>query len=147
MQDRDLKRAMNQSKLYRVVTSLILMGGLASCLVSTPRGQYQRAIDAISQGQYNRGISELGQVIKSEPNFAEAYMTRGIAYSETGQIKAAIADYQKAIEINPELVEAYYNLGNAHMQAKAYPEAIAAYTQTLEPVSYTHLTLPTKRIV
>ena len=45
--------------------------------------------------------------------------------------------------------------GNAAMQKKDYPTAIDCYTKALQisplnpiyPVSYTHLTLPTKRIV
>lgn len=117
-------------KHRRVALSLVFF--LASCVVSTPRGLYQRSVEAIAQGEYDRGISGLSRAIESDPKFAEAYVSRGIAYAETGNINKAIADYQTALTLNPKLVDAHYNLGNAHMQAKSYEKAIASYSETLK---------------
>ena len=45
------------------------------------------------------------------PEDADAYNNRGLAYADKGEVDAAIRDHNKAIEVNPELAEAYYNRG------------------------------------
>ena len=102
-----------------------------SCTISTPKGLYSQATDAIAQGKHEQAISGLTKAIESDPKFAEAYVNRGIAYSEIGNVEAAIADYTKAIEIKPDLIDAHYNLGNAHMQLEEYSQAIAAYDKVI----------------
>ena len=57
-------------------------------------------------------------------------------------------DFMKDPENNPEVwPEAYWPENYEPKNRQEWDEAIDAYEKELEPVSYTHLTLPTKRIV
>jgi len=49
------------------------------------------------------------QTIRINPNYAEAYYNRGIAYQNLGEKQGAIGDYTEAIRINPSYADAYYN--------------------------------------
>jgi len=41
----------------------------------------------------------LSIIIKTKPDYANAYFNRGCCYEELGEIEKAIFDYQKALEI------------------------------------------------
>ena len=43
------------------------------------------------------------RAIEINPDFAQAYANRGIAYSHLNQYKKAIADYEKALALDPEI--------------------------------------------
>ena len=47
------------------------------------------------------------KAIEINPNYAEAYHERGLAYDAIGEYDRAISDYNKAIEINPKYEKAY----------------------------------------
>lgn len=47
------------------------------------------------------------------PNYAEAFNSRGTAYSLKGQNDQAISDFDEAIKLNPQDVAALSNRGNA----------------------------------
>ena len=49
-----------------------------------------------------------------EPNSADTYITRGIAYGKNGEYDLAIADFSKAIELEPETLIAYKHRGVAY---------------------------------
>ena len=70
---------------------------------------------------------------EGEENDANAYIKSGNAKYGIGDYQGSIEDFSKALIIDPQYALAYYNRGNAKDE--------------LEAVSYTHLTLPTKRIV
>ena len=61
--------------------------------------------------------------------------------------------YQKVIKIDPNHSSSHNNLGTVYKVLKEYPKAINCFKKAIEikpnyiAVSYTHLTLPTKRIV
>jgi len=57
------------------------------------------------------------------PNFAEAYNNRGLAYAELNKYEQAIEDYGKAIELNPAFAEAYGNRGIAYSEIRRYEES------------------------
>ena len=50
----------------------------------------------------------------SNPEYAEAYSNRGIAYYRKGDLDQAIADYGRAITLDPQHAEAYNNRGIAY---------------------------------
>jgi len=58
-----------------------------------------------------REIETCTQTIRINPNYAEAYYNRGIAYQNLGEKQGAIGDYTEAIRINPSYADAYYNRG------------------------------------
>ena len=81
---------------------------------------YNLGTTANSQGEYKMAIEYFSKVIKLNPNFSEAYVNRGTAYSRIKnpdahssfydeQINNAISDFDKAIAIDPKNGYAYYN--------------------------------------
>ncbi len=55
----------------------------------------------------NLAIMAFTKAIEINPNYAEAYHERGLAYDAIGEYDRAISDYNKAIEINPKYEKAY----------------------------------------
>jgi tetratricopeptide (TPR) repeat protein len=41
--------------------------------------------------------------LELDPNIANAYANRGIAYAHLGEIDKAIADYEKALALDPKI--------------------------------------------
>ena len=81
---------------------------------------------------YDKAIQYYTEAIKCNPNFAEAYINRGLTYKGRGNLNQAIQDYSKAIELNPNLAEAYNNRGNAHGNKGGYDQAIRDFNKTIE---------------
>ncbi len=90
-------------------------------------GEFQAARGNAEKSQelLTAAIEDWTHVIKSTPEDAEAYSSRGLAKLILGDAEGAITDFDKAIEINPESAEAYYNRGRSkealgqHEAAKA----------------------------
>ena len=62
----------------------------------------------------NKAIEYLNNAIKLQPNNAETYNQRGVAYKNLGQNQRAIEDYNEAIRLKPDNVLAYYNRGTVY---------------------------------
>ncbi|MEM7557452.1 MAG: tetratricopeptide repeat protein [Cyanobacteria bacterium P01_A01_bin.84] len=56
-------------------------------------------------------IADLRNAIQLNPNYAEVYYHRTLAYNKTKKYHQAIADNQRAIKLKPNYAEAYGNLG------------------------------------
>ena len=70
------------------------------------------------------------------PRHAFGWKVCGVIFKQTGRLNESLLPMQKAADLAPQDVEARYNLGNTLKEMGK-----------LDAVSYTHLTLPTKRIV
>jgi serine/threonine protein kinase/Tfp pilus assembly protein PilF len=82
---------------------------------------------------YDTAIREFTQAIEADPEFAEAYYLRGVAYAEDGQPAAAEADLSQAIALQPDLAEAYYERGCLYLHELERPEeALADCTAAIE---------------
>jgi len=56
-------------------------------------------------------VEYLNNAIKLQPNYAETYYNRGVAYDKLGQYQRAIEDYNQAFRLNPDYAKAYNNRG------------------------------------
>jgi tetratricopeptide (TPR) repeat protein len=72
---------------------------------------------------YDQAIYEYTKAIELNPNSAEAYNKRGVAYGKKGQYDQAISDFTKALEINPKDAEAYNNRGIAYYFKREYEKS------------------------
>ena len=72
------------------------------------------------------------EIIKINPDNANAYYNRGIARSDLGDHKGAIEDYNEAIKLNPNDAYAYNNRGIARSDLGDYKGAIKDYDKTLK---------------
>ena len=67
-----------------------------------------------------------------DPNDADAYYGRGVAYYDLGELRRAIEDYDTAINLDPNYADAYYGRGLAYGQLGRVDEAIADLARASE---------------
>jgi len=79
----------------------------------------------------DRAIADHTAAIRRDPKNANAYYSRGNAYSEKGDTDRAIADYTETIQLNPTHPNAYYNRGNGYSNKGDTDRAIADYTAAI----------------
>lgn len=77
-------------------------------------------------------IEYLSKAIEINPEYADAYNNRGIAYTHLKEYEKAIEDFSKAIEINQEDADTYYNRGIAYSNLKEYEKVIEDYNKAIE---------------
>jgi tetratricopeptide (TPR) repeat protein len=93
-----------------------------------------------TKGKDAQDILDYSKAIEIDPNNAEAYYRRGLAYAKQGQRdynnkvlwNRAISDFSKAIEINARYAEAYNNRGLAYTANSDYDKAISDFTKVIE---------------
>ena len=93
--------------------------------------QYQQGVENGQKGNYTKSIAKFSYVIQLDPNYVNAYFSRGYVYVQIGQLEQAIANYSKAIQLNPEYLEAYINRGNTHYKMNDFELAVKDYDQAL----------------
>ena len=75
-------------------------------------------------------VSDLTNLIDSDPQDANAYSRRGLILGQLVRPKEAIDDFTKAISINPEDSTLFYNRGMAYVHVKQLSLAIDDFTQS-----------------
>ena len=82
--------------------------------------------------QLGHAIDLATEVISANPNYAEAYNQRAIAYFESEQLYDAIADCQRVLELNPYHFPAATGLGHCFMECGDLVSAIEHFQHALE---------------
>lgn len=90
-----------------------------------------QAIELINSGQHEEAIRVATQAIALDPQFADAYVRRGIAYGLRGENSRAIDDFTEAIRLDPESTLAYANRGISYNDIKNYDGAITDATEAI----------------
>ena len=94
--------------------------------------EFYKGLTCQNREQYNQAIEHYTETLKLNPNNANAYYNRGIAYGDKGDNDRAIGDLTKTIEINPNDDAAYNNRGMAYWDKGDYNRAIDDYTKTIQ---------------
>ena len=82
-------------------------------------------------GAYGDAIDDLTEAIRHDPQDAEAYVTRGLAWQSLGDSLKAIADFDLAIQNDRESAIAFHNRGNTWVNLGELRRGIADFTQSL----------------
>ena len=82
--------------------------------------------------QIYSAIEHYSHAIELDPNYAEAYTNRGLAYQSKDEYDRAIRDHNKAINLNPNYAEAYFNRGGAYKGKDNWDHALADFTKAIE---------------
>ena len=85
------------------------LSALAGCestsnAIKSGTGVAEVANQSPQEAQAN--IASLTDVVQRNPNSAEAYSTRGVAYAKIGKFNEAIADFSQAIKISSQCGDA-----------------------------------------
>ena len=74
----------------------------AGCFAGPSQGRSRcRSQPRLPGDEYERAIADHTKAIALDPNDANAYYNRGVAYEQKGDKDQAIADFRKVLEINP----------------------------------------------
>lgn len=92
-----------------------------------------RGLDLIVQQKFDQAIAAFTKAIELDPQYADAYNRRGVAYNWNKDNDAAIADFTRAIELTPKRVQLYLNRGSIYfVEQKRYELAVADFTRAIE---------------
>lgn len=86
---------------------------------------YLQGLIALKDGQIERAVELLSNVVKRDANKAPFIASLGFAYHEQGKMDLAIKSYRKAIALDPKNINAHYNLHAALIGLPNIDEAIA----------------------
>ena len=95
----------------------------------------QAALALWQDGKYtdpNKAAQYWSAVIQSNPNSAEAYNNRGLAYYNLKQFQKSIKDFDKAISIKSNYAVAYNNRGNAYYNLGQFTQALTNFNKSLK---------------
>lgn len=96
------------------------------------REHFNRGLRYSFSKDYDKAIKEFEEVLKLNPNSAEAYNNIGFAYFDKGDIDNAIIQHKKALEVNPKLANAYYGLALAYEKKDKVQDAITNWDKYIE---------------
>ena len=82
----------------------VTSGFLSSC---KPKTSVHEAIQIADRGDDRAAIAAYDEILRLQPENAEAAYLRGAAYDRLGNRTAAMADYDVALRLNAELLPAY----------------------------------------
>jgi tetratricopeptide (TPR) repeat protein len=82
--------------------------------------------------KFNPAVDDLNKVIELMPDRVDAYVERGMVFTQVRRFDDAIGDLTRAIEIDPKNVKAYAMRAQARLQAEANDDALSDINQALE---------------
>lgn len=129
----------SESRLHRLRRRVL--GTKGHFLAEEPRLKFDseedsvlrhKALSEAQRGHVEEAIALFTAVIERNPQSANDYNNRGLAYYQAGQLERAIADYNTAILLNPSLDSAYNNRANYYAAQGQYLEALADYDVAID---------------
>ncbi len=94
-------------------------------------GHYYAGVEHQEQGRLEEAAGEYDEAIRLNPQYANAYAKRGLAYYNLGQFELAIQDYDETIRLNPQDAKAYNNRAIAFAELDELERAIRDYDEAI----------------
>jgi len=98
---------------------------------SGARGDYDRALQLLAQGNVNEGIALLGAVSEKAPELSAPHIDLGIAQHRRDNLEAAEQHLLRALDISPEHPIALNELGIIYRKTARFAEARRSYEAAL----------------
>jgi Flp pilus assembly protein TadD len=76
-------------------------------------------------------LEDYSQAIRLDPDNAELYRNRGVAYKKLGQFYYALRDFSWAIQLDPNDAVSYNNRGHTYSKLGQFVHAIEDYDRAL----------------
>jgi tetratricopeptide (TPR) repeat protein len=111
---------------------------IMSCLILGCSSREESPVDilncanaAVHRGAFDEAIRDYTEAIRRDPNYALAYMNRGVAYAKKGNLDRAIEQYTEALRLDPKMAVAYRNRARDLLAKEDFDRAIADLTESL----------------
>lgn len=95
-----------------------------------PKCEYYFYLGLVTD-DYKEKLKYYDKAIKANPDFADAYINRGLVKNELQDFDGSIKDYDKAIELDPKCSLAYNNRGYTKYKKGDYEGALADYNKAI----------------
>lgn len=95
------------------------------------RREFERARSALRDRKREDAFTHLREAVRLYPDFFEAHMLLGTAYTDARRLEDAASSLARASELNPRSVAALVSLGEVRRRQKLYPEAFKALEAAL----------------
>ncbi len=93
---------------------------------------FNLGVDYQKRGNAVKAIEEYKNVLKSDPDNAEAHNNLGAIYKEQGNLEKALEHYKFVVKSNPGMDEVHNNLGVIYYLRGDQEEAVEEYRKALE---------------
>jgi tetratricopeptide (TPR) repeat protein len=110
----------------RALWCLLCVSGLL-CAADALLPVFQKAVAALSSGDYAAAEAGFQQVLKASPNHVGALGNLGVVYSRTSRPDKAIATYQRALRIVPQDRGLMLNLGLVYVKQESFTDALPLF--------------------
>ena len=99
------------------------------------QAQFATALALHQQGRVAEAEAHYTEILRRQPNHAEALHMLGVAALQANQPARAVERLTRALKQNPRMAVAHSNLGRAHAMQGHLPRALASYDRAvaLEP--------------
>lgn len=92
----------------------------------------ERSQMLLQAGKIDQAETLLTDVIRNEPDFAEAWNRRAVLYYLQGRYRPSLSDCQRVVTLNPIHFGALHGIGLCYAALEEYPLAITAFRRALE---------------
>ena len=82
-------------------------------------------------GRYERALQDFDKAISLEPDFEQAFRSKGDVYRRKGMIKRAIAEFDRAIAIKPDYATAFADRALAYQALGMVEKALEDFDKTI----------------
>jgi Tfp pilus assembly protein PilF len=96
--------------------------------------QYDLGVNELSNGQFAAAMKSFLEVIRLNPEFAQAHNGLGLAYQMLGNQEKALAHYQRALELKPDYSEVRNNMARVYLNQGKFRQAIPLLKKALDDV-------------
>ncbi len=110
---------------------LLLCGSLLNAASEPAQVTFDRAVQALSTGDYGAAEKGFQAVLKRQPNHVGAIGNLGILYARTDRIDKAIAEYQRALRLSPDDEPILLNLGIVYLKEELHSRALPYFQRVL----------------
>ncbi len=99
--------------------SLLATAARAGYSFETPPSHpdWEPGIEAIQRNDWPAAITHLDQVVRNEPDNADAHNALGFAYRSSERMDSAFKHFREALRLAPGHRSAHENLGEAYLKA------------------------------
>ena len=75
---------------------------MTSTANSAAQASYEKGIKHYDEDDFDTAVTEFTEVIRLDPNNADAYVASGDVYKKLGRSDEAVRDYETALSLDPK---------------------------------------------